>query len=94
MAKTLSSSTPKAQARPASRTRAQADLPRLKSDQIIQLLKQTNGASVPELMKVTGWQAHSVRGFISGTVKKKLGLEVQTRAEGGQDRRYVIGGGA
>lgn len=91
MAKTLSSSTPKAQARPASRTRVQADLPRLKSDQIIQLLKRTNGASVAELMKVTGWQAHSVRGFISGTVKKKLGLEVQTRAEEGQDRRYVIG---
>ena len=94
MAKTSSSSNSKAPARPASRARAQADLPRLKSDQIIQLLKRTNRASVPELMQVTGWQARSVRGFISGTVKKKLGLEVQTRAEGGQDRRDVIGGGA
>ena len=90
MANTSSSSTSKAPARPASRNRAQAGPPGLTSDQIIRLLKRTNGASVPELMKVTGWQAHSVRGFISGTVKKKLGLEVQTRAEEGQDRRYVI----
>jgi len=75
-------------------TRTQADTPKRKSDQVLHLLRRTNGASIAELVKVTGWQAHSVRGFISGTVKKKLGLEVQTRAEEGQDRRYVIGGRA
>ncbi len=41
-------------------------------------------------MKVTGWQAHSVRGFLSGTVAKKMGLEVtSTKGEDG-DRSYSV----
>ena len=43
-----------------------------------------------ELMKATGWQPHSVRGFISGTVGKKMGLTVEsTKAEDGQ-RSYSV----
>jgi hypothetical protein len=63
-----------------------------KSAQIVSLLRRQNGASIPELMKVTGWQAHSVRGFISGTLKRKQGLVVNSAVEEGKDRRYVIVG--
>ena len=61
-----------------------------KSAQIVDLLRRPHGASIPELMKVTKWQAHSVRGFISGTLKQKRGLAVTSSVEEGKDRRYVI----
>ena len=63
-----------------------------KSAQIVSLLQRQNGASIPELMKATGWQAHSVRGFISGTLKRKQGLVVTSTVADGKDRRYVIVG--
>jgi hypothetical protein len=47
-----------------------------KQAQLIGLLQQSSGVSLPDLMKATGWQAHSIRGFISGTLKKSLGLKV------------------
>ena len=61
-----------------------------KSQQIIDLLKRANGASITELAKATGWQDHSVRGFMSGTLKKKLGLEIVSTHMEGKDRRYQI----
>jgi hypothetical protein len=43
-------------------------------------------------MKATGWQAHSVRGFLSGGVGKKMGLKLEsTKAENGE-RSYFIKG--
>ena len=57
----------------------------------LELLKRPDGASVEELQAATGWQAHSVRGFLSGTVKKKLGLTlISDRASDGH-RRYRVG---
>ena len=64
--------------------------PATKSEQITCLLKRTKGASVAEIAKATGWQEHSVRGFMSGTLKKKLNLEVVSGREGDKDRRYQI----
>jgi hypothetical protein len=61
-----------------------------KSEQIIGLLKRSNGASIAELSTTTGWQEHSVRGFMSGALKKKLHLEVTSTREGDKDRRYQI----
>jgi uncharacterized protein DUF3489 len=47
-----------------------------KTNQVLELLKRPGGVTAKELMKVTGWQPHSVRGFLSGTVGKKMGLTV------------------
>ena len=61
-----------------------------KTAKILDLLKRPDGATLAELMKVTGWQAHSVRGFLSGTVGKKLGLTVaSTKGENGE-RWYSV----
>lgn len=60
-----------------------------KSDAAIALLSRPRGATIDDMMKVTGWQAHSVRGFLAGTVKKKRGLAVASEA-GDKDRIYRI----
>jgi hypothetical protein len=61
-----------------------------KTAKILELLKRPGGASSKELMKTTGWQAHSVRGFLSGTIRKKMGLAVaSTRGEDNERRYYV-----
>jgi outer membrane biosynthesis protein TonB len=49
-----------------------------KTAEIIALLKRKGGATTRELMKATGWQPHSVRGFLSGTLRKKMGLDVKS----------------
>jgi len=58
------------------------------------LLRQADGTSLKELMAATGWRAHSVRGFLSGTVKKKLGLTLVSTTGGEGVRRYQIKAGA
>jgi Protein of unknown function (DUF3489) len=61
-----------------------------KAATVLDLLKRPDGATLAELMKTTGWQAHSVRGFLSGTVSKKLGLTVtSTKADDGE-RTYTV----
>jgi hypothetical protein len=61
-----------------------------KAAQVLDLLKLPGGVTSKELMKSTGWQAHSVRGFLSGTVGKKMGFTVNsTKGEDGE-RRYSV----
>jgi len=61
-----------------------------KTNQVLELLRQPGGVTAKELMKATGWQAHSVRGFLSGTVGKKMGLTVtSTKSEDGE-RSYFV----
>ena len=59
--------------------------------QIIALLHRPEGASIAEIIEVTGWLAHSVRGLISGGLKKKLGLPVTSAKEVGRGSVYRIG---
>ncbi len=61
-----------------------------KGQQVVKLLVRTNGASIEDLMKATGWQQHSVRGFLSGTIKKKLGHELISEPDKNGVRRYRI----
>ena len=59
---------------------------------LIDLLKRKEGATIGEVTDVTGWQAHSVRGAISGMLKKKLGLHVTSEKVEGRGRVYRIAG--
>ncbi len=59
---------------------------------LIDLLKRKTGASIDDLVKAPGWQAHSVRGAISGTLKKKLGLTVTSETIEKRGRVYRIVG--
>ena len=63
-----------------------------KTAKVLDLVKRSGGATLKELMKATGWQAHSVRGFLSGALGKKMGPTVKsTKAEGGE-RCYSVKG--
>ena len=64
-----------------------------KQDAVLQLLRQKQGTSIAEMMAATGWQAHSVRGFLSGTVKTKMKLAVASEKEKSGERRYRIASG-
>ena len=59
---------------------------------LIDLLERKRGATVPEIVKAIGWQPHSVRGAISGAIKKKLGLTVTSEPAGKRGRVYRIVG--
>lgn len=54
---------------------------------VIALVSRPEGASLAELMEATGWQAHSVRGALSGAVRKTLGRPVSSQVSNGL-RRY------
>ena len=62
-----------------------------KKDIVLGLLRRGNGATLDEIMTATGWQAHSVRGFISGTLVKKLNLQVTSEKREGK-RVYSVAG--
>lgn len=57
---------------------------------LIALLSRKNGANIDEAIKATGWQAHSIRGAISGALRKKHGLTVASEASEGRGRVYRI----
>jgi hypothetical protein len=64
--------------------------PATKAEIILKLLRRNTGASVADLAKATGWQHHSVQGFISGTLRKKRGLEIRSEKPENKERRYFI----
>ena len=61
-----------------------------KRERVLTLLSRPEGASIAEMMQATDWQQHSVRGFLAGAVKKKLGFSLaSTKGDDGL-RRYRI----
>ena len=77
-------------AKPNGRMSPAAVRPGTKQALLIDLLKRKKGATIDEAVAATGWQPHSVRGAISGTLKKKLGLAVTSEKPGDGPRRYRI----
>ena len=62
-----------------------------KQDRMLTLLSRPDGATIADLAAATDWQRHSVHGFLSGTVKTKLGLELHSTRQDGGERRYRLG---
>jgi len=61
-----------------------------KQETIIGLLQRPEGATIEEMAKATGWQSHSVRGVMSGTLKKKLGFAIASEKVEERGRIYRI----
>ena len=73
---------------------ASAPAPKLRENtkqaKLIIMLRRPAGATIADLAKATGWQRHTVRGVLSGALKKKLGLTVTSEKAGGEDRVYRL----
>lgn len=65
-----------------------------KTDIVLKKLHLAKGATIAQLIEATGWQAHSVRGFLSAVIRKKLGLTLVSEIGKGGIRRYRIVGDA
>lgn len=72
-----------------------AGTPRAASKQakLIEMLKRPEGATIDEIVKALTWQSHTVRGAMSGALKKKLGLEIESeKTDPDRGRLYRIVG--
>ena len=61
-----------------------------KKAEVLELMRRPKGATLQEIMKATGWQAHTVRGFVSGALIKKQGLKVESFRNDAKERTYRV----
>ena len=57
---------------------------------VLDLLRRKEGATMAEIARATGWQNHSIRGFMSGTLSKKMDLDVESTKNAAGERTYRI----
>lgn len=76
------------------KAKAEAAIPREFSKKaiVLDLLRRKDGATMAEIGAKTGWQNHSIRGFISGAIGKKMGLAVESTKNDAGERVYRIAG--
>jgi hypothetical protein len=72
------------------RRAAPAKRPETKQALVLGLLRRQNGASIADVIEVTDWQPHSVRGFFAGALKKRLKIEVISDKSEDGIRRYHV----
>ena len=87
-----SSTRPRGKSQDASRSKKQGQAAKgsTKQDLVIQMLGRQSGVSIEQIVAKTDWQPHSVRGFFSGVVSKKLGLPLTSEVGKDGVRRYHI----
>ena len=61
-----------------------------KKAEVLELMRRKQGVTLEAIMKATGWQAHTIRGFVSGTLVKKLGLKVESFRSEDKERTYRV----
>jgi predicted ArsR family transcriptional regulator len=66
--------------------------PESKQARLIEMLKRPEGATIEEIVKALAWQSHTIRGALSGALKKKLGLQVESAKFDDRGRVYRIAG--
>jgi hypothetical protein len=79
-------------ARPGAKKTANVAREGSKKAEVLALMRRAKGVTLAEIMEKTGWQAHTVRGFVSGTLNKKLGLNVESFRTDDKERCYRITG--
>jgi hypothetical protein len=90
--KTKSMSAPKSLTKASEGKPTSQSKTRVKSKQVlvIGLLSRSSGSTIAAIMKATGWQRHSVRGFLAGVVRKKLGLALESDKPEDGERIYRV----
>ena len=76
--------------KPTRKEHTQKGRKKTKQAQVLALLKRSGGATLQHLMRTTGWQAHSVRGFLSGALGKRLRLKIESFKTERGERAYRI----
>lgn len=89
-AKASTTEKPKKPARKAKAKEETAEPKVSKQQIIIDMLKRPEGATLKQMMEITGWQRHSLHGAMAGGLKKKLGLKITSTKESGGETVYKI----
>ena len=89
-AKPAAAKTAPKQAKPAAKARKPESWDGSKKSAVIELRRRNEGATAAEIATVTKWQAHSIRGFISGTISKKMKLAVESVRNEQGERVYRV----